>query len=444
MSRRPAVRAVRVRVAVAAVAVAATGLAAVGAEADDARIRLRNETGHALVPLADRSRAFAPDTAAPAPAGERIAAGASDWLPVDGGPLTYAAPQAGRGFVVSLEAENDEPVLVVEFFRAPVGGADPSGDRRRIPVSPTGPSVVTLDAQWKVSVRPVLPVALTITPDRIPAGANARGTIALSTAAEDATVRIEHDVVEGVEIPESASGEGDELTFLIKTAPSEKDRTVRVRVSAGGVLRESELRIDARGVELVAVTPSPRNATGGGTISGIVHVRGMTETSDPVTVSLRGEPDGVELPDSVVVRYAPRLSRARFEVRTPSVAELTKGVIHAELGDETKWADFNIFPLTPSFAATASAPLHPGDRRTFRLRLKRATAAAAGFRLHASPGGILDLPAEVTIAAGGNEVEIPVSLPAAVDIEGPTPVVIRAESAEYPQIAAQTTVEAAP
>jgi len=266
-------------------------------------------------------------------------------------------------------------------------------------------------------VRPVIPTKLVLDPATVAGGIEVTAKVSFNASSDEGTpITLKSSVPEVAAVPAEATADGTEFTFIVKTSNVEKAQEIEISASAGGVLETAKVTVEPRAWRIVAVTFNRRNLIGGQPVLGTVHVEGMTEDTEPVVVRLRSMSENTTVADSVLVTYAPRLSRATFDIETMPVTHLQKGGIYASLAGEEKWGGFNLSPLAPVAFSTGRTTVMPGDK----------------------------VPDRVVLETGETEIRIPVSVQTDIDAKLPVSVTVKATMQEVPQLAREIRFEIVP
>jgi hypothetical protein len=210
------------------------------------------------------------------------------------------------------------------------------------------------------------------------------------------------------------------------------------------VVESAKVTVEPRAWRIVAVTFNRRNLIGGQPVLGTVHVEGMTEDTEPVVVRLRSISKNTTVADSVLVTYAPRLSRATFDITTLPVTHLQKGGIYASLAGEEKWGGFNLSPLAPVAFSTGRTTVMPGENLDTLLRFRLRAPSPAAILVTATPQGILKVPERVVLETGETEIRIPVSVRTDIDVDLPVSVTVKAAMQSVPQLVREIGFEIVP
>ena len=448
LSRRPG-RVVAQRLATVAFALA------ICSSADPAaaqKLRLRNDSETNLVAYrpvpktADSKREFVPDPSA------SLAAGASAWLPNATEVSAFYDPGSEHGLQLRI-TENDpndgkrtRTLEVSKFTGPPPWPLESSATPpEKWSLSPGSPSVVTLTKDWGLLVRPVIPTKLVLDPVTVAGGIEVTAKVSFNASSDKGTpVTLQSSAPEVAAVPTEASADGTELTFIVKSSNVEEAQEIEISASAGGVLESAKLTVEPRAWRIVAVTFNRRNLIGGQPVLGTVHVEGMTEDTNPVVVHLRSISENTKVADSVLVTYAPRLSRATFDIETMPVTHLQKGGIYASLAGEEKWGGFNLSPLAPVAFSTGRTTVTPGENLDTLLRFRLQAPSPATVLVTAEPQGIVKVPDRVVLEAGETEIRIPVSVPTDIEVELPVSVTVKAAMQLLPQLAREIRFEIIP
>jgi len=416
------------------------------------KLRLRNDSETNLVAYrpvpktADGKREFVPDSAA------SLAAGASAWLPnATTGSVFYDA-DAERGLQLRVTIDDSDDgkrtrTLAVHKFTGPPPWPldNPATPPEQWSLAPGSPSVVTLTKDWDLLVRPVIPTKLVLDPATVAGGIEVTAKVSFNASSDEGTpITLKSSVPEVAAVPAEATADGTEFTFIVKTSNVEKAQEIEISASAGGVLETAKVTVEPRAWRIVAVTFNRRNLIGGQPVLGTVHVEGMTEDTEPVVVRLRSMSENTTVADSVLVTYAPRLSRATFDIETMPVTHLQKGGIYASLAGEEKWGGFNLSPLAPVAFSTGRTTVTPGENLDTLLRFRLRAPSPAAVLVTATPQGIVKVPDRVVLETGETEIRIPVSVQTDIDAKLPVSVTVKATMQEVPQLAREIRFEIVP
>ncbi len=381
-----------------------------------------------------------------------LAAGASAWLPNATTGTVFYAPDGERGLRLRVTEHDPDDgrrtrTLEVTKFTGPPPWPleNPATPPEQWNLAPGSPSVVTLTKDWDLLVRPVIPTKLVLDPATVAGGIEVTAKVSFNASSDQGTpITLESSVPDVAAVPAQATADGTELTFIVKTSNVEEAQEIEISASAGGVVESAKVTVEPRAWRIVAVTFNRRNLIGGQPVLGTVHVEGMTEDNGPVVVRLRSISENTTVADSVLVTYAPRLSRATFDITTLPVTHLQKGGIYASLAGEEKWGGFNLSPLAPVAFSTGRTTVTPGENLDTLLRFRLRAPSPAAILVTATPQGILKVPERVVLETGETEIRIPVSVQTDIDVELPVSVTVKAAMQLVPQLVREIRFEIVP
>jgi hypothetical protein len=423
---------------------ALVGVAAVAETSSAQTFRFRNETDSKLIAYR------AGDGAEPVEVKEAtLEPGASGFAPEPNPESVYYAPEAKRGLAMAVAvAENDDSdksaTLSVRRFEGagPWPAADPRTASATWKLAPGLPTVVTLTKDWEILVRPVIPTGIVVKPSTIPGGYPVRAEITFSSPSAGTPIMLESSNPEIAAVPENAETDGVHLSFPVTTFDVDDERKVEISVISAGVRETATLTVEHREVQVVAVTFNRRNLIGGEPVLGTVHVKGMTEDTEPVTVKLSAQDKYASVPETVVVNYAPRISKATFDIETKPVPHLRKGGVNAVIGDgDEKWGGFTLTPLVPESFSADRDSVQPGESFEAALGFRITPEQPASIVLSASPEGLVDVPAKVALQPGDTRVAVPVSVRSGMEARAPVTVTIKAAMEAMPELARELSFE---
>lgn len=430
---------------------ALVGVAALAETSSAQTFRFRNETDTKLV--AYRAGSAAGDGAEPVEVKEAsLEPGASGFAPEPRPESAYYSPEAKRGLAMAVAVtENDDgdksATLSVRRFEGTVPW--PAPDLRTAPatwkLAPGSPTVVTLTKDWEILVRPVIPRGIVVKPSTIRGGYPVRAEVTFSSPSTGTPVMLESSNPEIASVPENAETDGVRLSFPVKTFDVEDERNVEISVITAGVRESATLTVEHREVMVIAVTFNRRNLIGGEPVLGTVHVKGMTEDTESVTVKLRAQDEYTSVPETVVVKYARRISRATFDIETKPVTHLRKGGVNAVIGDgDEKWGGVTLTPLVPvSFSADRESS-KPGESFEAVLGFRITPKQPASILISASPEDLVDVPAKVALQPGDARVTVPVSVRSGIEAKAPVTVTLKAAMEALPELAREFRFEVVP
>jgi subtilisin family serine protease len=256
---------------------------------------------------------------APAPAGG-VVVNLSDDLPSTTMPasITIAAGTTSKTFTITTAS-------VVSAATGQVRAA-------------SGVSVATAP----LTVQPLAPASLVLSPATVPGGNNVTGTVTLNGPAPSggAVVALSDDLA-ATTVPASvtvAAG-SNKATFAIKTAVVTVKQTGTATASMNGVSKTAALTVRPIGVLSVSLTPNP--ITGGNGMTGTVVLEHAAPAGG-IVVALKDTLTSATTPASVTV--AAGATSKTFTVTTTAVTATQKGTLTATANAVAKSVVFTINP----------------------------------------------------------------------------------------------------
>jgi hypothetical protein len=236
-----------------------------------------------------------------------------------------------------------------------------------------------------------------------------RASLVLEADDESTPVLLRADPPDAMHVPTQVLVHGTRADFEIRAGRLAENTTVRLEAVAGSSTGSTTFVVRRQPWRLAAVTTRHRRVTGGATITGTVHVVGMTEDTEPVRIQLQSLSPLATVPEAVEVRWGSRVSRAQFDVRTVETDVIASAPIAARgSGGERKW-DLRVEPLLARSLVLAPPDPVPGTQATATLTLTDIAPTASTWLLAAHPQGFVVVPSRVRAEKGQKSLSFPLA-----------------------------------
>lgn len=248
-----------------------------------------------------------------------------------------------NGIAVAL-SDDSTAILALAAVAVPAGQTSAEFDAPTAPVTTSRTAVVTATLGTSASATVgIVGYTLTVNPNSVTGGANATGTIALTSNAIAQPIVFDltdDSPATGFASPTSTIAPGTlSVNFNIITATVPTDRTSTITVTGQGIVRTAQLRVLAPALQSVAMNPN--QVRGGQGSTGTVTLTGRAPAGG-IVVTLQAGAGIVQLPASVAV--AAGQSTATFAATTSQVNQTLMVTIAARHNGITRTTTLILTP----------------------------------------------------------------------------------------------------
>ncbi len=316
------------------------------------------------------------------------------------GTITLAGPAPAGGAVVTL-ASNNAAATVPANVTVAAGATTGT-----FTVSTTGvgaSTAVTITASYNASnqtatltVTPLLPSSLALSPSSVVGGSSSSGTITLAGPAPSggAVVTLaSNNAVATVPANVTVAAGATTGTFTISTSGVATTTAVTITASYSGTNQTATLTVTPL---LSSVALSPSSVFGGSSSTGTITLAGPAPSGGAV-VTLASNNAVATVPANVTV--AAGATTGTFTISTSGVTTTTVVTITASYSGTNQTATLTVTPLLSSVALSPSS-VFGGSSSTGTITLAGPAPSGGAVVTLASNNAVATVPANVTVAAG--------------------------------------------
>ena len=260
-----------------------------------------------------------------------------------------------------------------------------------------------------LTVNPVIPATLMLTPSILSGGNSGTGTVTLNYASNtDKSVSLSSSDTVTASVPATVTVPAGQTTaqFPVTTFSVLILKNVNITATLNSISIQSAVFVTP--IKLVSVTTSPTSVIGGKSSTGKVTLSAVAPVGGYVVNLSSSNPSAASVPASVTVIAG--VKTATFAITTTPVVSLTKPVITGSFGGGSKSATLSITPPALSSIKLSASSVIGGVTATGTATLTgKAPTGGIVVALNSDTPSIATTPASVTILAGSLSAAFPIT-----------------------------------
>jgi probable HAF family extracellular repeat protein len=252
-------------------------------------------------------------------------------------------------------------------------------------------------------LRPIEPLRLTITPNRVAGCLNATGRVTLNfPAPADLAVTLT-DVHPDAACPATVTVLAGQTTasFTITTTPVANNSVGFIRATYGGVTRSASLTVMP--ISVRSVTFAPSSVVGCKECVGTVTLECPPTLADILVTLVSADPSLVGVPESVVVPIGSM--KATFPVTTSAVKAATSVFVTAKANDRFKTGKLTLKPIPPKSVTLFPMALTGGASSAGKVTLECPAGPGDITVKLSSSNAVAKLPSMVVVPMGATSAD---------------------------------------
>lgn len=313
--------------------------------------------------------------------------------------VTLATPDPAVILPTTLVPIKANPMVVAIKTR---GVAAERTDTIRFSNDPNAPSLGTVSAP--LTLRPVTPSSVTVSPSAVVGGTTARGVVRLNANVNGATglsVALVNSDPTTATLPPTASIVGDSAVFAVSTAVPPTDRPVTITATSGGASQSATFTVKAATLNAVSAQPtSVMSASGSAAVT--VTLSGALAAPATLTVSCNTD---LVCPPSATINAGQ--SSTSFTVTARTVLATTSDTVNVTMNATTQRAVVTVTPLLIQTLTLSPTSVKAGVNSSLTIQLNAPVPAglSASVALTSSDPSV-QVPSSPVAFAGGDQTRL--------------------------------------